>query len=284
MATRNSGKAGSEKFELTPEQAAEAVKEAALAHNLPLYQPASYKDPAVLDEMRALNADLMVMAYVIIFIPEEARTIPRFGSICFHPSLLPKHRGPSSINWAIITGATRTGLTYFWPDDGLDEGDILLQRDVYVGPDDTLVIPTTEPPPTATGVAMLAYLPAGEVEAILDRHGMAAYNEATLTDRNKFMERLTSVRRDGFAVVDGEYNRERLCISAPVFDHRRRPSASLTVVPQVASRAGTSTLNGVINGANESAHHLVAADHQRAHHARPRDLRREQTGRRVDNR
>jgi methionyl-tRNA formyltransferase len=114
------------------------VKEAALEHNLPLYQPASYKDPAVLDEMRALNADLMVMAYVIIFIPEEARTIPRFGSICFHPSLLPKHRGPSSINWAIITGATKTGLTYFWPSDGLDEGDILLQREVDVGPDDTL--------------------------------------------------------------------------------------------------------------------------------------------------
>jgi methionyl-tRNA formyltransferase len=114
------------------------VKEAALAHNLPLYQPASYKDPAVLDEMRALDADLMVMAYVIIFIPEEARSIPRFGSICFHPSLLPRHRGPSSINWAIITGATTTGLTYFWPDDGLDEGDILLQKQVDVGPDDTL--------------------------------------------------------------------------------------------------------------------------------------------------
>jgi methionyl-tRNA formyltransferase len=114
------------------------VKEAAIAHNLPLYQPASYKDPAVLDEMRALNADLMVMAYVIIFIPEEARTIPRHGSICFHPSLLPKHRGPSSINWAIIAGATKTGLTYFWPDDGLDEGDILLQKEVDVGPDDTL--------------------------------------------------------------------------------------------------------------------------------------------------
>jgi methionyl-tRNA formyltransferase len=114
------------------------VKQAALDHGLPLYQPASYKDAAVLDEMRALNADLMVMAYVIIFIPEEARTIPRFGSICFHPSLLPRHRGPSSINWAIIGGATKTGLTYFWPSDGLDEGEILLQKEVEVGPDDTL--------------------------------------------------------------------------------------------------------------------------------------------------
>jgi methionyl-tRNA formyltransferase len=114
------------------------VKQAALEHGIPLYQPASYKDPEVLEQMRALNADLMVMAYVIIFIPEQARTIPRFGSICFHPSLLPRHRGPSSINWAIISGATRTGLTYFWPSDGLDEGDILLQREVDVGPDDTL--------------------------------------------------------------------------------------------------------------------------------------------------
>jgi methionyl-tRNA formyltransferase len=114
------------------------VKQAALDHDLPLYQPASYKDPAVLEEMRGLDADLMVMAYVIIFIPEAARTIPRFGSICFHPSLLPKHRGPSSINWAIIGGATKTGLTYFWPSDGLDEGDILLQKEVDVGPDDTL--------------------------------------------------------------------------------------------------------------------------------------------------
>jgi methionyl-tRNA formyltransferase len=114
------------------------VKQAALDHGLPLYQPASYKDRQVLEQMRALDADLMVMAYVIIFIPEEARTIPRFGSICFHPSLLPKHRGPSSINWAIIGGAAKTGLTYFWPSDGLDEGEILLQKEVDVGPDDTL--------------------------------------------------------------------------------------------------------------------------------------------------
>ncbi len=114
------------------------VKQAALEHGLPLYQPASYKDPAVLDQLRALKADLMVMAYVIIFIPEAARSIPTHGSICFHPSLLPLHRGPSSINWPIIQGATKTGLTYFWPDDGLDEGDILLQKEVEIGVDDTL--------------------------------------------------------------------------------------------------------------------------------------------------
>ena len=114
------------------------IKQAALDLGLPVKQPASYKDEAVLAEMAALKADLMVMAYVIIFVPEAARDVPRLGSICFHPSLLPKHRGPSSINWPIIWGSTKTGLTYFWPNDGLDEGDILLQKEVEIGPDDTL--------------------------------------------------------------------------------------------------------------------------------------------------
>jgi methionyl-tRNA formyltransferase len=117
---------------------ADPVKDYALEKDLHLIQPANYKDSAILDEMRALNADLMVMAFMIIFVPEEARDIPTHGSICFHPSLLPKHRGPSSINWPIIGGATKTGLSIFWPDDGLDEGDILLQKDVDIGPDDTL--------------------------------------------------------------------------------------------------------------------------------------------------
>ncbi len=114
------------------------VKEFALEKGLTLIQPPNYKDSDVLDEMRALNADLMVMAFMIIFMPEDARDIPTHGSICFHPSLLPRHRGPSSINWPIMAGATKTGLTIFWPDDGLDEGDILLQKEIDVGPDDTL--------------------------------------------------------------------------------------------------------------------------------------------------
>ena len=117
---------------------ADPIKEAALERKVPLYQPASYKSEETLERMRALKPDLMVMAYVVIFVPEAARDLPTHGSICFHPSLLPLHRGPSSINWPIIGGATRTGLTVFYPDDGLDEGDILLQKEVEVGPDDTL--------------------------------------------------------------------------------------------------------------------------------------------------
>lgn len=114
------------------------MKQAALDADLPLYQPDNFKDEAVLEEMRALNADVMIMAYVIIFVPEAARDIPKMGSICFHPSLLPLHRGPSSINWPIIWGSTKSGLSWFYPTDGLDEGDILLQKEVDIGPDDTL--------------------------------------------------------------------------------------------------------------------------------------------------
>jgi methionyl-tRNA formyltransferase len=119
-------------------RAVDPIKELALEKGLPVYQPESYKDPETLAQLRALKPDLCVMAYVIIFVPEEARDIPTHGSICFHPSLLPLHRGPSSINWPIIGGATKTGLTIFYPDDGLDEGDILLQKEVDIGPDDTL--------------------------------------------------------------------------------------------------------------------------------------------------
>ena len=105
---------------------------------LPVYQPKSYKDPTVWDQIRSLEADLCVMAYVTLMVPEEALNAPRLGSIQYHPSLLPMHKGPSSINWPIINGENKTGLSIFWPDNGLDTGPILLQKDVVIDPDDTL--------------------------------------------------------------------------------------------------------------------------------------------------
>lgn len=114
------------------------IMEAALKAGIQVLQPKGFKDGSTLDEMRSFNSDLMIMAYVTLFVPEAARNIPANGSICFHPSLLPLHRGPSSINWPIIWGSTRTGFSWFYPTDGLDEGDILLQRECDIGPDDTL--------------------------------------------------------------------------------------------------------------------------------------------------
>lgn len=114
------------------------LKAFAEEHSIPVFQPRSFKKPEVWQEMRSLEPDLGVMAYVTLFVPEDALNIPKLGTIQYHPSLLPDHKGPSSINWPIIFGKQKTGLSIFWPDNGLDTGPILLQKEVEVGPDDTL--------------------------------------------------------------------------------------------------------------------------------------------------
>jgi len=121
-----------------PGAKADPLKEAALAAKLPIYQPASYKDQKVWDEFKALKPDLQVMAFVTLFVPEEFLNIPTHGSIQYHPSLLPAYRGASAINWPIIKGEKETGLSIFWPDNGLDTGDILVQKKTPISDTDTL--------------------------------------------------------------------------------------------------------------------------------------------------
>ena len=113
---------------------------AALAEEkgLPLHQPTSWKTGEAHDLMARHKPDLCMMAYVTLFVPQKVLDAPTQGTFQYHPSLLPLHRGPSSINWPIIMGETKTGLSIFWPDEGLDEGPILLQKEVEIGPDDTL--------------------------------------------------------------------------------------------------------------------------------------------------
>jgi methionyl-tRNA formyltransferase len=105
---------------------------------LPVHQPKSWKTPEALDLMKSFQADVCLMAYVLLFVPQPVLDAPRLGTFQYHPSLLPAHRGPSSINWPIAMGKTHTGLTIFWPDEGLDEGPILLQKSVEIGADETL--------------------------------------------------------------------------------------------------------------------------------------------------
>ena len=115
------------------------IKAFAQEKGLPVHQPAHFKDQATLDELASFDADLMVMAFVNVFVPEAARDTPKLGSICFHPSLLPLHRGPSAVNWPIIMGSTKSGYSWFYPTDGLDEGDVLLQWECDIDPDDTVI-------------------------------------------------------------------------------------------------------------------------------------------------
>ncbi len=77
------------------------------------------------------------MAFVTDIIPARYFDAPTRGAICYHPSLLPRHRGASAINWAVIMGDSKTGLTIFWPDGGIDTGPILLQKEIDIKPDDT---------------------------------------------------------------------------------------------------------------------------------------------------
>ncbi|MBT2187192.1 methionyl-tRNA formyltransferase [Sphingobium nicotianae] len=117
-----------------PDPLAEAAQEGGIR----LHQLPSLKGPEAAEALRTANVDIAVMAYVLQFAPQSLVNIPPHGTICYHPSLLPKYRGPSSINWPIIRGDTQTGLTIFRPSDGLDEGPVVLQKIVGIGPDDTL--------------------------------------------------------------------------------------------------------------------------------------------------
>jgi methionyl-tRNA formyltransferase len=113
------------------------LKEAAVTKNIDVFQPQTYKDDAIFAEYRNLNPDLTIMAFVTTITPARFFDVPSNGTICYHPSLLPRHRGASGINWAVIMGDKKTGLSIFWPDEGIDTGPILLQKEIDIGPEDT---------------------------------------------------------------------------------------------------------------------------------------------------
>src|SRR3954462_15866578 len=111
--------------------------QAAEEKKLPVFRFPKYSAPEAIEALKELNADIGVMAYVLLFAPPEFCAIPKHGMIQFHPSLLPLHRGPAAIPWAIIRGRSEPGLTIFRPTPGLDEGPVILQKGVEIGPDDT---------------------------------------------------------------------------------------------------------------------------------------------------
>lgn len=121
-----------------PGAKADALRAAAQQRGIAVFQFPSLRSQEARDALRSLEADLGVMAYVLQFAPQDFVSIPKHGTIQYHPSLLPRYRGPSAINWPIVRGDTHTGLTIFRPTDGLDEGPVILQKQTHIGPDDTL--------------------------------------------------------------------------------------------------------------------------------------------------
>lgn len=112
--------------------------QAAETAGIALVPTASLRTDAGLDAWRQAAADLAVMAFVTDILPAAVFAIPARGTIQYHPSLLPLHRGSSAMNWPIIHGERESGLTIFWPDQGVDTGPVLLQKRVSIGPDDTM--------------------------------------------------------------------------------------------------------------------------------------------------
>ena len=209
---------------------------AATERGLAVLQLPSLRDGRAIDAMRALDADIGIMAYVVQFAPQDFVQVPRLGTVQYHPSLLPRHRGPSSINWPIILGETQTGLTIFRPTDGLDEGPIILQKRVPIGPDDTL------------GSVYFNHLFPLGVAALLEAADLVHAGHAQETTQDETLAsyegwcRAAEARISWHAPADQIYNLIRGCNPAPgawttlagrkltIFDARLHPSRTFGAV------------------------------------------------------
>lgn len=113
------------------------VKRRAAENRIPVYQPASFREAGAVDTLRALAPDLVVVVAYGMLLPKAVLEIPRHGCINMHVSMLPKYRGAAPIQWAVINGETKTGISIMQLDEGLDTGPVLAQRAVEIPPEAT---------------------------------------------------------------------------------------------------------------------------------------------------
>jgi methionyl-tRNA formyltransferase len=113
------------------------VKVVAEGMQVPVFQPRRVREPAFVDQLRTLDPEVIVVAAYGQILPKEILTLPKYGCINIHASLLPFYRGAAPINWAIIRGEARTGITIMRMDEGMDTGAILLQESIPIDPADT---------------------------------------------------------------------------------------------------------------------------------------------------
>ena len=227
-----------------PGEAADPLRLAAEQLGIPVYALPSLRVEEARRALKALNVDLAVLAYVLQFVPQDFATIPRHGTIQFHPSLLPRYRGPSSINWPIILGDNRTGLTIFRPVDGLDEGPVILQKETPIGPDETV------------GKVYFGRLFPMGVEALMEAADLVVGGREKSVAQDESLASYEGWCRDGEALinwhthVDQTYNLIRGCDPAPgawtmfngkrlqLFDARKHSARTFS---QVKGRIGAVT-------------------------------------------
>jgi methionyl-tRNA formyltransferase len=227
-----------------PGEAPDPLRLAAEQLAIPVHALPSLRVEEARQALLALNVDLAVLAYVLQFVPQDFAMIPRHGTIQFHPSLLPRYRGPSSINWPIILGDTRTGLTIFRPVDGLDEGPIILQKETPIGADETV------------GKVYFGRLFPMGIEALLDAADLVVSGGAQSVTQDESCASYEGWCRDAEARInwhthlDQTYNLIRGCDPAPgawtLFNHKRLQLYEARKHParafsQVKGRIGTVT-------------------------------------------
>jgi methionyl-tRNA formyltransferase len=187
----------------------DALRAAAQERGIKVHQFKSLRAPEATAAMKAADADIGIMAFVLQFAPQELVSIPRHGTIQYHPSLLPRFRGPSSINWPIIKGETETGLTIFRPSDGLDEGAVILQKKTPISADDTLgtiYFDRLFPLGVSAMVEAAELVVAGKHKEIVQDESQASYEGWCRT---------AEARIDWAKPIDHVYNLIRGCNPAP---------------------------------------------------------------------
>jgi methionyl-tRNA formyltransferase len=230
-----------------PGEPPDALKVAAEHAGVEVFSLPSLRVDEARQALRSLNVDLAILAYVLQFVPQDFATIPRHGTIQFHPSLLPRYRGPSSINWPIILGEERTGLSIFRPVDGLDEGPVILQKETPIGPDETV------------GKVYFGRLFPMGIEALIEAAEMVVSGRAQLTQQDEPHAsyegwcREAEARINWHTHVDQTYNLIRGCDPAPgawtLFNHKRLQlydarKHSARTFSQVKGRIGAITAIG----------------------------------------
>lgn len=120
-----------------PEERGNSVKDVALNHNIPCCQPKNIGQQKVVRKIKEVNPEAIFVAWYGQRLSKSILDIPLKGCINFHPSLLPKYRGPTPVNWAIINGETETGVTAHYMEEEFDKGDIIFQRKLAISNDDT---------------------------------------------------------------------------------------------------------------------------------------------------
>jgi methionyl-tRNA formyltransferase len=227
-----------------PTESPDPLRLAAEDRGVPVWRLPSLKVEEAREALRSLQADIGVLAYVLQFVPQDFVKIPAHGMIQYHPSLLPRYRGPSSINWPIILGDTLTGLTIFRPTDGLDEGPVVLQKETPIAADDTV-----------TKVYFERLFPMG-VQALLEAADLIVGGKARESTQDESQASYQGWCRDSEALinwhnhVDQVYNLVRGCNPAPgawtllngrrlqIFDARKHAA---TTFSQVKGKIGTVT-------------------------------------------